>query len=165
MARKWQNSVFPAAVLWRNLATNVRACSAHIWASETFATDPPPLISPRLSRKFTARLRHREVWETGRTGNHRIDRERRPVPHQTRGSGSREKLQHALRTFLGCFVCTWWASSSGAHYFQGSKSRKYWNTGKTELSTTTALDQILANLAKAMVDMIFLCFPGFGYLP
>ena len=37
--------------------------------------------------------------------------------------------------------------------------------GKTELPTTTALDQILANLAKAMVDMIFLCFPGFGYLP
>ena len=38
-------------------------------------------------------------------------------------------------------------------------------TGKTELSTTTSLDRILANLAKAMVDMIFLCFPGFGYLP
>ena len=25
--------------------------------------------------------------------------------------------------------------------------------------------QILANPAKAMVDMKFLCFPGFGYLP
>ena len=25
--------------------------------------------------------------------------------------------------------------------------------------------QILADPAKAMVDMIFLCFPGFGYLP
>ena len=25
--------------------------------------------------------------------------------------------------------------------------------------------EILADSAKAMVDMIFLCFPGFGYLP
>ena len=38
-----------------------------------------------------------------------------------------------------------------------SASEKGVFSGKTELSTTTALDQILANLAKAMVDMLFLC--------
>ena len=27
------------------------------------------------------------------------------------------------------------------------------------------VDEFLANPAKAMVDMVFLCFPGFGYLP
>ena len=37
--------------------------------------------------------------------------------------------------------------------------------GKTELSTTTVAPKILADLAKGMVDMLFLCFPGFGYLP
>ena len=44
------------------------------------------------------------------------------------------------------------------------RRRKNHKHCKTELSTTTALDQNLANLAKAMVDMILLCFPGFGYL-
>ena len=36
--------------------------------------------------------------------------------------------------------------------------------GKTELSTTTGSAAILADPAKAMVDMIFLCSVGFGYL-
>ena len=59
------------------------------------------------SRKFTARFRHREVWETGRSGSHRLDRERSPVPHQSWEPGSREKWQapwvskHGLSTFLG----------------------------------------------------------------
>ena len=47
------------------------------------------------------------------------------MPHEL---GSREKLQarwvseHALRTFLGCLVCTWWASSAGAHYVHMSRA-------------------------------------------
>ena len=47
----------------------------------------------------------------------------------------------------------------------GSGSPCVSKTGKTELSTTTMALQFLAGLAKAMVDMIFLYFPGFGYLP
>ena len=37
--------------------------------------------------------------------------------------------------------------------------------GKTEVSSTTAAPRFWADPGKAMVDMIFLCFMGFEYLP
>ena len=88
MAETWRNSVFPAATFVAKFCGEI-----FVLVLRTFepppkvATDPPPQISPRLwqkliifwsataqfvrgwgkaeSRKFTARHRHREVWETG----------------------------------------------------------------------------------------------------
>ena len=129
---KWRNSVFPAA-------KSVAKFCGEIFVLVCAHLSPPKIchrpstgnftaslaeffwsVSAQFvrgsgkagSRKFTARLRHREVWETGRSGSHRIAGEHSPVPHQSRERGSRNKLQapwvseHALRTFLGCLVCT-----------------------------------------------------------
>ena len=119
---------------------SLRTCETPQNLPPTVTLQSPLQISPRFwqklsaqfergsekaeSRILTARLRHREVCETGRSGSHRTDRERSPVPHQSREPGSKEKLQapwvsgHALTTFLGCL------SARDGHHLQVPITRR-----------------------------------------